>query len=1185
MLNSAAQLVPLNPLTCPLNGVQLIEASAGTGKTYTITSLYLRLILGVGYSALSPEQILVVTFTNAATDELRGRIRKRLRQAELYLMAVQQGNALPADDFMDALLPDHTQHGDALRRLRDAQLLMDNAAIYTIHGFCQRVLSQYAFESGQSFAHEFVLSDHELTALAVRDVWRQKIYALQGEYLTCWLDSYASPDVLHFAMQNLLNRAELEIISLPDTGNFDAASLDLAAAHQALQSLPDICTELAVLFNELPGTNGTFMNSLQGRLNALQKVLLNCHALDNKLSGKTYAEQLDNFCPDKIAAKSVKKGFAPPQHRAFALIENLLSAWQAYQASQKAWVQNYFVSLVADVRNRRSALKQQQNVISSNDLLTTLANVLSLQSGQPLARQLRLQFPLAMVDEFQDTDAEQYQIFKSLYAAQAGHGLFMIGDPKQAIYKFRGADINTYLQAAADATARYTLDTNYRSTAPLVDACNWLFSRTADVFAAQQKINYQQVNAGNKSVLPLCSAGKTVAALNWLEVKFDAANKQNAMLAMAQRCAQHISTLLNADSTIGVKKLTAGDIAVLVRNRHEAAVLQTELALRNLRAVFLSNDSVFHSEEAQALYGLMEAVLNNHESAFKNALAAPVWAYSLAEIQHMGSDEREWEKMLLLFSDLQQLWLKKGLMAMVMAFIHNTGRPARWLQNETGPGSSGERRLTNMLHLAELLQDTSQKVHGREGLLSWFARHISQGIEHDQAQLRLESEADLIQIITLHRSKGLQYPVVYMPFTCLWSSVKENIYYDQTKQRLVADLSSDGTPAQAVQEARAEDLRIFYVGITRAESACFIGMADHKDINNVALGHLMDLQGQSLTAYLAANTSAERVFDAAPAETGCTAFNAASAHNIQALRARSYQGAAIKTWRLGSFSALSQGAHGDTVFSARHDETNPQAAVVITQNVLAEESPPLSRFTFPRGSHVGNALHSIFEELDFTTGLSQENQQVILQQLLSAGLISSAEADEDLLQVCNTWLMDCLQTPLTAQGIKLADINAKQKLVEMEFYFPVHDLNPAALNALLHEYAFVPDAAPLDFKSLNGMMKGFIDLIFCADGQYFVLDYKSNYLGDCPAAYQSEHMAKAMAAHRYDFQLVLYTLALHRYLRHRLPAYDYDRHIGGGLYLFLRGMQGAADQTRSGVFFHKPAKELIEKLDALVQGK
>lgn len=1177
-LNPAAgTLMPLNALDCPLTGVQLIEASAGTGKTYTITSLYLRLILGVGYQALAPDQILVVTFTNAATDELRGRIRSRLRQAELYLLGSEQARAAKPDAFIDALLPDNNHHAEALRRLRDAQLLMDNAAIYTIHGFCQRVLSQYAFESGQNFEHEFVLSDQELTALAVRDVWRQKIYALQGDFLYAWLDAYKTPENLHSAMQNLLSRPALEIICAEGGGDFAKNSQALHAAHQALCAIADLTQNLAVLFNELPNSNGTYMNSLAGRLNALHKVLDNVLALGQKNRSNDCAKDIGCFTPEGVL-KSVKKGGTAPQHPAFAKIEILLDAWRAFQESKQAWLQHFFVELLDAVRARRTLLKEQQNVLSSGDLLTTLAGVLGSAAGHNLARQLRLQFPMAMVDEFQDTDAEQYQIFKSLYAQQAGHGLFMIGDPKQAIYKFRGADINTYLQAANDASARYTLDTNYRSTADLVAACNWLFSRHGDAFAAGQKITYQQVKAGNKTVQPLSVAGKTSAALHWLEVKFEGESTAVARQAMAERCAEHISSLLNAESRIGDKKLSAGHIAVLVRNRFEAASLQQELARRQLRAVFLSSDSVFKSAEAQALYSLMEAVLNNRESAFKNALAAPVWSYSLAEIHHMGSDEMQWENMLQLFNDLQQLWAKKGLMAMVLRFLHHTGRPACWLAENNQAGSSGERKLTNFLHLAELLQDTSQKVHGREGLLSWFARHISQDVEHDQAQLRLESEADLIQIITLHRSKGLQYPVVYMPFTCLWGSVKEKIYFDTQKNSLVADLNSATAPLQAIQEARAEDLRIFYVGITRAESACFIAVADHKEIEHVALGHLMALEGQSLTTCLAAQASAQIRFDPAPSSHLCTAFKPQGQAAEVNLQARKYRGGEIQSWRLGSFSALSQGAHTETVFTARQDDAT-SLPVANTQ-----ESVSLNRFNFPRGSHVGNALHSIFEELDFTAGASPANVQVIQQQLLSAGLISAtAEQPDPLVAVCAEWLTDCLHTPLTAQGTCLADISAQHKRVEMEFYFPVQHLNAPALNQLLAEYGFVADAPALDFKTLSGMMKGFIDLIFYAQGQYFVLDYKSNYLGDSPAAYQAEHLAQAMAAHRYDFQLVLYTLALHRYLRHRLINYDYDIHIGGGLYLFLRGMQGAGNS--SGVFFHKPARALIEKLDALVQGK
>lgn len=1171
----------LNPLICPLTGVQLIEASAGTGKTYTITSLYLRLILGLGYRALLPDEILVVTFTNAATDELRGRIRKRLRQAEMFFQQ-QQNNAVAQikDDFLTSLLAHITDLPTAIARLRDAQLLMDNAAIYTIHGFCQRVLKQYAFESGLSFDNQFVLSDDELTALAVRDVWRQHVYPLQGVQLNAVLQRWPEPAALHSPMVRLLGRPGLQILAPTEDVVLEQKEAALKQAHAQLSELPDLTASLAVLFNELPASNGNYLRFLPGRLQALDMVLADVMALARKNNTNTCADNIEAFTPGKIDG-SVKKGGVPPQHPAFILLEQLLDCWRAFEKAQKTWAMQFFVQLLDHVQQRLIHLKQQDNVLSSADLLTSLATVLNSAGGADLAAQLRQQFPLALVDEFQDTDAEQYQIFSQIYAAQAGNGLFMIGDPKQAIYKFRGADINTYLRAAADAQQGYTLDTNFRSTQAMVDACNWLFSRQQDPFlvtdaAGVVRIAYQQVQAGNQQVQPLVVNGSENTALQWLQVKYPGKDKTVARIHMAERCAAHLTHLLNQQSFIGEQRLQAGHIAVLVRSRVEAALMQQALNKRHIRAVFLSSDSVLHSAEAQAIYQLLLAILNNSETAFKNALAAPVWSYSLAQLHDMCSQEREWEKMLQLLTELQHTWLKKGLMAMLMAFLHQTARPACWLNED-----QGERKLTNILHIAELLQETSQQVHGREGLLAWFARQINQQSEHDQAQLRLESEQNLVQIITLHRSKGLQYPVVYMPFTCVWSDPKDTIYFDTNRQQLVADLYSDKIPVQAIHEARAEDLRIFYVGITRAESACFIGIADHERINDVALGHLLPCDGQSLSQYLMAQQESFMALSECPAEIGEETYQGDTTAPHGLLVARDYKRRMEKYWRLGSFSGLSHGAHNSTVFTARNDGNLAE----ITNSMVAEAT--LNRFNFPRGSHVGNALHSIFEELDFTAGSSETNLQVIRQQLLSAGLIAQDTLTDGLFEVCRDWLLDCLHTPLTPSGIQLAHITAQKKLVEMEFYFPVNELQAPALNALLTEYAFVSDAPALDFQTLHGMMKGFIDLIFFADGQYFVLDYKSNYLGSDVSYYQQEHMARAMADNRYDFQLVLYTLALHRYLRHRVQNYAYDTHIGGGLYLFLRGMSAKDVNTQgsAGVFLHKPARELIEKLDALIEGK
>jgi len=1187
----------LNPVEMPLNGVALIEASAGTGKTFTITSLYLRLILGHQCENKSPEQILVVTFTRAATEELRSRIRARLKQAHGALVE----NDSSKDAFLYQLLPDLLQDIDrekCLERLKDAIQIMDLASIYTIHGFAQKLLKQYAVESHISDDFELVINQTQWLEQACRDVWRKKVYPLSDAELEVVLSRWDSPDALLKSIGGYINR-DVRFKEIEEKENIQVTFDKYNQARSTLaKAWNDHEIEFidGIRYNEQ--AHKTFLNSLDKRVVSIREFLLGMNVA--KID-----DTLNYFTPDGLK-KSVKKSGTPFQHSLSNLIADFLEASQAWKEEKQRSGLVWEVAFIDAVRNRLSELKSQQKILSTDDLLSQLDH--ALINHPELAVQIQKQFPVALVDEFQDTDAVQYDVFSKLYVQLEGErAFFMIGDPKQAIYKFRGADIFTYIAAKHSVDYEYSLEANYRSASGVVNAVNTLFTQHTQPFVFDEDIPFVSVTA-KSAARPLRYNDNDQAALVWhlLEdvAEEQTANKDTVTKLIAQGVAEEIATLLNSaqldeaqlfnKDSMQYQSVRSQDIAVLVRNRTQAEKVKNALNERGVGCVYVGQESLYNSEESNALHNLLHAIYNLSERQYRNALAHPVWGLSLNDLAEQLSHEQTWEKELDLLYVCHDLWQKKGVMAMLNHWIHSRGLAKTWLSR-----TNGERVITNMLHLGELLQQQAAKLQGIQGLLTWLDREMSDlGQSQDQAQLRLESDANLVSIVTVHSSKGLEYPIVFLPYTWDMSPYTDTVFYHLQEQALYCDLQ-DQHVEQREREQLAEEVRLLYVGLTRASSQCYVSLPNlglnNKLDERVLRSPIMHVLGdnfktpsedESFKQKLAGLTDDSLVL---PVSKQCTQFS--GSRDTQEMRFVSFDGRISSNWRLSSFSSLIKGLHAPHHQRFNLDEQLEDASSnsdASQNNVIqSDQESELGPFDFPKGAHAGNFLHNLLEEIDFSN--QGESRHELIESLLTRYGI-----DTIWQPVVEPWLYHILNAPLVAHGtnqsdstLSLSRLSPELKRVEMEFYFPVDTLGAGEFNRLLEQYPVLTNVKkdqmkPLNFDHLKGMMKGFIDLTFSWGEQYFILDYKSNHLGEGIDHYSEDHLQAAMAEHRYDVQLVIYTLALHRLLKLRIADYDYNKHIGGGYYLFLRGMN---TESSKGQFFHKPAQQLIEALDQLISGE
>ncbi|WP_410345351.1 exodeoxyribonuclease V subunit beta [Thioalkalivibrio sp.] len=1208
----------LDPAELPLYGSRLIEASAGTGKTFTIAALYLRLVLGHGgdrafAEALLPPRILVVTFTDAATRELRARIHERLLGAARHF----RGDAPGAPDTaLRRLLddyPDPLERQRCARQLELAAEWMDEAAVSTIHGWCYRMLREHAFDSGSLFEQQLETDLSELRAEAVRDYWRHMVYPQQGarlELLRAILGP--DPDTLDRRIRRLLageparaapvselddlldrRLAQLEMVKAPWRDDFEAAAASFRVA--------------------LPGLNGNQYRRPDDLLAAMR-----AWALDpvRAQPGDPKKPLSLRFSLSGMRAR-LKKGCAlpPDPHPAFARLDGYSDAVDDTPAAvlrhAAAWVRERF-----EREQRRRAQ------LGFDDLLNGLDAALAGPGGARLAETIRGQFPVAMIDEFQDTDPVQYRIFERIYRVAENRpeqGVFLIGDPKQSIYSFRGADIHSYLRARRDTTGRhYTLKVNFRASTAVVAACNRLFGHAeghapgAFLFRSPEGRNpvpFELVEAaGRPEVLRV--EGRDLPALTLAHLDdAESIAKGEYVRQMAARCASVMVSLLEAGRTGEAgffeegrpTPLLPSDLAVLVRDRHEAGAIRAALRRRGVRSVYLSDrESIFDTPEAADVLRWLRACAEpESDRLLRAALATATLDLGLDELDRLNSDEAHWEERVLQFRAYRQIWRDQGVLPMLRRLLHDFALPGALFHR-----ADGERVLTNLLHLSELLQTAAGELDGEQGLVRHLAEHLQgNGAAAEEQILRLESDEGLVQVVTIHKAKGLQYPLVFLPFVCGFRPVDAKrlpvTWHDADGRLQVRWNPEPDDVRQADRERLAEDLRLLYVAVTRARHHCWLGIgplrlgnARNHQLHLTAIGHLLsggaEIPAGELAGALRALAGEVPGIAVLPTPEPTEAVYRPDKDAQPTGAPRQPSRPAREHWWIASYSALRIGESSGPGLPAV-----PQAADTALEDRFSEaaDEPPVDAarapppaaaglHRFPRGPGPGTFLHGLLEwaageGLGAIAGAPERLRDTVARRCRRRGW-------DHWVDTLSDWLGRLLTEPLELPGsdgpLRLCDLAVFQP--ELEFWFETHWVNARRLDravcALTLDAAPRPEVLP---QVLNGMLKGFIDLVFEHQGRYYTLDYKSNWLGPRAEDYAPARMRERVLESRYDLQYVLYSLALHRLLRARLPDYDYDRHVGGTVTWFLRGL----DAPGRGLHLERPTRALIEELDAMIR--
>ncbi|MCA8948805.1 MAG: UvrD-helicase domain-containing protein [Planctomycetes bacterium] len=1172
--------------TAPLDaGTVLLEASAGTGKTYSVVGVLLRLLLEGHIDRL--DRALVVTFTVAATAELKNRLRRGLLAT---LRATRDGSD---DEFLATL----ARQPDAAARVRAALADFDEVPVHTIHGFCKRLLDDAAFESREPFGLEFAVDPLPLLHTAAADALRSCYSATSSLPGALLLHSGFDPTAL-VRQYSLWQR-------YPDV-RFEPTAPALAARIARLETA--IASAVAAFDDDFAARFPTlrFNQSAAKAVAAIGRLSMPRFAERLRVDPHAVLAELCAMSPATIGSALSRR---PPQR----LDHPFFAACDAVRAATDDATLHLRAELLHRMHARLEAEKRQQQVVTFQDLLTRVHAALRDPERRPaLLESVRSRFDVGLIDEFQDTDALQYEIFADCFA---GRSLFLIGDPKQSIYGFRGADLDAYLAAQDDATARFTLGTNWRSADGLVRAVQATCEAPGAFVLDGIALPEITAHAGPDALQLVGDGG---AALQWRWLPLTATDdkgsirKNIAEVRIARDVAAEISRLLAGELTADGRPLSPRDIAVLTRTNAQAVAVQDQLRDAGVVSAIGKAGSVLETDELDELERMLRAILQPRNLGLcRAAMATRVFGLDAAALAGLEQDEQGFEQQLERFEQWRQTWMRRGFVVMKEQLLADLGVAGRWLALR-----GGERRLTNLQQLCEILHRAEHEYRlSPEGLLEFLAheRVHREQIDFELLELRLESDDDAVKILTVHGSKGLEYEVVFCPF--LWdgrSPAREAVVPGEQGRELVFDLlKSHPSHLVADRERLAEDARLVYVALTRAKRRCYV----HAGPIGFQGGGMVRSALLWMLAPLAASEQVDR-----PGKPRCQWYEdwvqrSKDPDKIRAVLERlvadnaewmsltdveadptpvpltaSVPAGRGRARRLGR-KPFARGLHS---FSSLVAEALPEPVLRDVADPTGRVAPgepaaPAGIFAFARGPAAGNCLHAILEHLDWQRladdGLDDRVRDRLREHALLEPASHAAPIDPVAVVTAN---LRALGRALThPSGPPLAELCAGTTAAEWGFTLPTDDCRVATLAATFAAgaspvaAAYADRLATLPERTLRGHLVGFVDLVAEHDGRFWVIDWKSNHLGNRVEDYGDAALAGAMREHDYVLQYHLYVLALHRQLRARLPGYDYDRHFGGVCYAFLRG---AVPGSASGMFYDRPPAALVEALDGWAAG-
>ncbi|MDB5201307.1 MAG: Exodeoxyribonuclease [Ferruginibacter sp.] len=1119
-----------NAASVSLSGSNLIEASAGTGKTYSIAILVLRLILEKKFTI---REILMVTFTKAAVAELEERVRLFIRTA-----AQAAKEEAIEDETIRTLVAKAvaTEGRDEVKRLlKEAMIFLDETAVLTIHSFCQQTLTEFAFETNQLFGAELLLDTSAIIENEVNKFWRRYITSVPVNLLAL-LGRRLSRDDIASVVKNHLDGKRYH--------EYEPGATYVLGAGFYEGIIPAL-EELKKRSEELEASILGYISSNRDKI--LADTQTNSYAKKSFLHLVVDPPEFLATIRDK---KAKKTGYIEKIYK--EIVEKCTDCEKLEEEKnnklQHALNQLYYAA-IKEVAAAVKAHKLLHNQVSFDDLIANLHNALVKRENRQLVAALQHKYKAVFIDEFQDTDRLQYEIFKEAFGKNTV--LFYIGDPKQSIYAWRKADIATYFRAYEDVDFKYGMNENFRSSALLIGAMNQFFLPTADFDSfyfppGEASIKYIPVNSpavNRKDELRFHSNPVIPIAISTCSNKDAIANALVANIAELLRNDGY--TLPLNDSR---RRIKPSDIGILVRSNKEGNTIKYQLAKHGIPAITIGDAKLLESEEAIAVLYLLEAMVDTSRSSINRALLGSFTGFSIREILILDD-----ETAIQFFKEYKEAWDADGIYTALMKFI--TDFSVQKVLLESGI-ENGERIITNLYQMVELLYkiQTTKKLSPLE-LIDWLKRGIERNdAAGDEYEQRIENDEECVKIVTIHKSKGLEYNIVFAPYLDFMERKKElfcnyrNAAGDYITVR--KDQMSNEDLALYQRQNEQENRRLLYVAITRAVYKCFIYRNKAKAASTL-----------SIFADALKGADPALIGFTGPADLEKDFRYRAEIKAAKTVKVPEPQFELLhKNWSRMSYTMLA---------------AILEKPAKLSSGIRGNEYDEFIFRQLEKGSKSGNLLHYIFETLNFSR---PERWADTISQAIQRFAAGSRNLYETWLPELVAHVMD---TEITIGNVsfRLNEVGFEKRIHEFEFDFPVALFQPAMLEELSQELQTINVKERFN---LEGMMNGKIDMFFECKGKYFVLDWKSTYLGDRLEDYDQASVGLAMNEHNYHLQYLIYTLATKKYLESRLPGFDYERDFGGVIYLFVRGIRR---DLPNGIFTAKPRLAQIELLEEMFSVK
>ncbi|WP_296276963.1 UvrD-helicase domain-containing protein [uncultured Acinetobacter sp.] len=1226
-------------------GLHWIEASAGTGKTYTLSSLMVRIFL----EKYLPKQVIATTFTRKAAAELKSRIRSRLQETARYFEACREltehevlAKAKQESDplFSKLLETFASRIAYACERLKLVIDQLDELFVGTLDSFSQKLLREFAFESGKIERAEITDDAKSYSHQLIHDILREWIQKQSQEII----DSLMFAGELHgvdyyvATVEQSLNFASAKFVE-PQFSTADFKTFQNAVEQfkqiplDQLQSLEAYYLLDGEHYKQINGTkfrngrfNRIFAKSLPHIIQTLQRSGAK-HYLSTSLSAaKTDLATLIKVLREeqifkKAAAENVQTTFY--QH---PIIRQLLNIYQQIENFEEQLIgTDTFLKyyLAQEVKKRLPQVLQQKGETTFSQQIRTLAEALQGEQGQRFATFVHASYPLILVDEFQDTNQDQDDMLAQIWRhpSRVKNGcMIMVGDRKQAIYGFRGGDMLTFLKAHQDVFGKegheYNLIYNHRSVKPLVEVVDALFQRQMDF---GEQVRYTPVQAGSRPHPDLIDQSSVnPQPLRWIQLEDKNKEAEQVAWKIRDLLNQGIQGNLYFAEKLGNRALDENDIAILSKNHDGLDKAQSALEFLGIRTNRPSKKSVFESQIAKDVGAVLAAIMHPYDEAkIKRALLSRLLGFQLTQLIELEQHADGLSHYIEQFDQIREMWLNQGFLT---AWQYALTQFHVWTKLVEKQSRDNERVVVNLRHLTELLSQHSEQYQGAQNLYHWYLKQLTMPMEREwEMERKLSNEAG-VQLMTIHQSKGLEFKVVFllgadkdfkeMHKTLNFSTVEQlNDSTGQVEiQRVVAVNDSNTLKkediAQHDERALAEHHRLWYVALTRASYRVYAMMQDNVGKSTTGLAFW---RGHPVTAFQHAGSVQEELLIERPIRLQATKAEIQPPFVAEVFPTQRFY-ARGKT----SFSALAQHltrqqiqdalAVAEQVVESAEDEIQ-QVIVEPIADAGEEKVQPIAwiKANFPKGTVAGNFLHEIFEHIDFKdrqywqleihrrfkndysslwSELIAQYQLAFPQQITEDNQKAeySQKAEETLLQWVSDWLNDVLTTPIL-DHFELGQLDIHQYLSEFPFYLALSDrvLATKRIHQLFDEY----DIHMPEFKEMNSAryLNGSIDLVFFDGQQYHIADYKSNFLGLDQQNYTTQAIQESMSHASYWLQASLYLVALHRYLSVQLENYHIDRDLGGATYLYLRGMNGQAEQ---GYHYWRPSSEFILRLDAIL---